>query len=266
MEGGVPDPAWQLPAWECEVLAPRRHEVALVIPVINEGERIRAQLRGIQALAPAVDVIIADGGSQDGSLDRTFLAQVGVNTLLTKTGPGRLSAQLRMAYAYACGRRYAGIITMDGNNKDGPEAIPRFIAALEAGHALVQGSRYIPGGRAENTPRDRWFAGRCIHAPLVSLATGQRFTDTTNGFRAYATAALLDPRVAPFRDVFDRYNLLFYLSVRLPRLGYRATEVPVSRCYPRNSRTPTKIAGMRGRAQIMAELMGAVLGRYDPKA
>jgi hypothetical protein len=36
--------AWQLPAFTATVLASRRHDHALVIPVINEGDRIRAQL------------------------------------------------------------------------------------------------------------------------------------------------------------------------------------------------------------------------------
>ncbi len=259
------DPSWQVPRFETRMLLPRRHDHALVIPVLNEGDRIRGQLARIHALAPAADVILADGGSTDGALSPDVLEATGVNTLLVKLGPGRLSAQLRMAYAFACARGYRGIVTMDGNGKDGVDAIPRFIAALEAGYGLVQGSRYVAGGVAENTPRDRWFAGRFIHAPVISLATRQRFTDTTNGFRGYATAALLDPRVAPFRDVFDRYNLLFYLSVRLPRLGYRASEIAVARRYPPAGRTPTKIAGFRGRLDILRELLAASTGAYDPR-
>lgn len=259
------DPSWQVPRFEMRARLPRRHDHALVIPVLNEGDRIRGQLARIHALAPAVDVILADGGSTDGALSPEVLAATGVNTLLVKLGPGRLSAQLRMAYAFACARGYRGIITMDGNGKDGVEAIPRFVHGLEAGYGLVQGSRYSAGGVAENTPRDRWFAGRFIHAPVISLATRQRFTDTTNGFRAYATAALLDPRVAPFRDVFDRYNLLFYLSVRLPRLGYRAAEIAVARRYPPAGPTPTKIAGFRGRLDILRELLAASAGAYDPR-
>lgn len=258
------DAGWAVPAFRTEALAGRRHDDALVIPVLNEGERIRNQLQRIRALSPPVDILIADGGSSDGALSREMLEATNVNTLLVKQGPGRLSAQLRMAYAFACARGYRGIVTVDGNGKDGVEAIPRFVQALEAGYGLVQGSRYIAGGVAENTPTDRWLAGSLVHAPVISLATGQRFTDTTNGFRGYSTAALLDPRVAPFRDVFDRYNLLFYLSIRLPRLGYRATEIPVTRRYPPKGRTPTKIAGIGGRIGILKELFAAAAGRYDP--
>lgn len=260
----VLDPAWAVPAFRTEVLAGRRHDYALVIPVLNEGERIRNQLQRIHALAPAVDILIADGGSTDGVLSRDLLEATGVNTLLVKQAPGRLSAQLRMAYAFACARGYRGIVTVDGNGKDGVDGIPRFVEALEAGYGLVQGSRYVAGGIAENTPTDRWLAGRFVHAPVVSLATGQRFTDTTNGFRGYTTAALLDPGVAPFRNVFDRYNLLFYLSIRLPRLGYRAIEIPVARRYPPKGRTPTKISGIGGRLGILNELLASAVGYYDP--
>jgi glycosyltransferase involved in cell wall biosynthesis len=258
-------PAWQLPAFTATVLAPRRHDHALVIPVINEGERIRAQLARLAVDAPPVDIVIADGGSTDGSLARDLLRSLGVRALLVKTGPGRLSAQLRMAYAWCLDESYQGIVTMDGNGKDGVEAVAAFVAKLREGCDYVQGSRYLPGGVAENTPLDRYLAGRLMHAPVLSLAARHWFTDTTNGFRAYSTRYLRDPRVAPFRDVFIRYELLFYLTVRASRLGYRVTEIPVARRYPRHAPTPSKITGWRARFAVLGELFGAALGRFDPR-
>jgi glycosyltransferase involved in cell wall biosynthesis len=255
---------WQVPAFREFALRPREHDHALVIPVINEGERVRGQLVQLRTSSFPIDIVIADGGSTDGSLDPAFLESVGVAALLVKTGPGRLSAQLRMAYAWCLERGYAGVITVDGNGKDGMEAIPLFLDRLREGYDLVQGSRYVKGGSAINTPLDRELAGRFIHAPLISLAAGRRFTDTTNGFRGYSARVLNDPRVAPFREVFSTYELLFYLSVRIPKLGYRAIEVPVTRSYPANAKTPTKITGMRGRWSMLAELFGVVLGRLNP--
>jgi glycosyltransferase involved in cell wall biosynthesis len=257
--------ARQIPTHITTVFAPRRYDHALVIPVVNEGERIRRQLQRVTALACPVDVIIADGGSTDGSLDPSSLRAAGVRGLLVKTGPGRLSGQLRMGYAWCLDEGYAGIITMDGNGKDGVEAIPAFVAKLKDGYDLVQGSRYREGGIAENTPLDRYLAGRLIHAPLISLAARHWYTDTTNGFRAYSARFLLDPRVAPFRDVFARYELLFYLSVRAPQLGFRVTEIPVARRYPKNTSPPTKIAGLRGRFALLGELFAAALGHFHPR-
>lgn len=255
---------WAVPASRAEVFHARRHRCALVIPVLDEGERIRAQLARIAALAPGVDVVVADGGSTDGALEADFLRAQGVRALLTRTGPGKLGAQLRIAYAFALREGYEGIVTIDGNGKDGAEAIPAFLARLAEGFDYVQGSRYAPGGRAENTPADRAAANRLIHAPLLSLAGRFRFTDTTNGFRAYSRRYLLDPRVAPFRDVFVKYELLFYLTVRAGQLGYRVCEIPVRRIYPAGSPAPTKIRGLGSRLDVLKQTILAAAGRFAP--
>jgi len=254
----------ELPKAEVHVLRERLHNYALVIPVINEGERIRRQLTRIFELNPSVDVIVADGGSTDGSLSLDFLRATGCRALLVKKGPGRLSAQLRMAYAWALDEGYRGIVTVDGNGKDDVAAIKGFVDKLDAGFDYIQGSRYISGGQAINTPVDRKIGGRLIHAPLLSLSGRRWYSDTTNGFRAYSAQYLLDPRVAPFRNVFEDYSLLFYLTVRAGQLGYRTTEIPVTRAYPKNEKTPTKISGWRGRMDILKQLFAVALGRLNP--
>ena len=240
----------EVPASDVHVLRPRAHSHILAIPVINEGERIRRQLAQISELKAPVDVVVADGGSTDGSLGLDYLEATNCRALLVKTGPGKLSAQLRMVYAWALDEGYTGIITMDGNGKDEVRAIFDFIAKLESGFDYVQGSRYAPGGRGINTPLDRKIGGRLVHAPILSLSGRHWLTDTTNGFRAYSSRYLGDPRVAPFREVFGGYELLFYLTVRAGQLGYRVTEIPVTRTYPAGEKPPTKIAGVRGRVDI----------------
>ena len=258
------DTAWEVPAHEAALYAPRAHRHALVIPVINEGERIRGQLRRIQAAGLPVDVVIADGGSTDGSLDADFMTAVGVRAVLTKTGPGKLSAQLRMAYAWCLRQGYAGIVTIDGNGKDGVEAVADMVAKLEEGCDYVQGSRYLPGGAAENTPLERTIANRVIHAPMLSIAGRHWFTDTTNGFRAYSAAYLLHPGVSPFREVFSVYNLLFYLTVRAGQLGLKVAHVPVERRYPDDGKVPTKIGGLASKLALLKETFVAATGGYTP--
>jgi glycosyltransferase involved in cell wall biosynthesis len=257
-------PPLEVPTSEIHVLRPRSHDHVLVIPVINEGERIQRQLARISASKPPVDVVVADGGSTDGSVGLANLDELGCRALLVKKGPGRLSAQLRMAYSWALSEGYSGIITIDGNGKDGVEAIGSFVSKLKEGFDYVQGSRYVPGGQAINTPLDRKIGGRLIHAPLLSLAGRHWYTDTTNGFRAYSARYLSDPRVAPFRDVFSRYELLFYLTVRAGQLGYRCVEIPVSRSYPAGQKPPTKISGFRGRIDMLKELLAVISGRFNP--
>jgi len=175
-----------------------------------------------------------------------------------------LSAQLRVLFAYAIEQGYSGLVMIDGNGKDGVEAIPRFIEALKEGYDYIQGSRYIPGGSEENTPLERKVATKLLHAPLLSLAAGFSYTDTTNGFRACSAKFILDPLLKPFRNIFDTYNLHYYLSVKAPRLGYRVTELPVRRVYPASGPTPSKIGGFAGKFAIIKLLLKTVLHRYDP--
>jgi dolichol-phosphate mannosyltransferase len=255
---------WQIPVHETHVFGPKRRSHALVIPVINEGDRIRQQIKRIAAIEPPVDVIIADGGSTDGSLADDYLRASNTRALLVKTAPGALSAQLRIAYAWALAEGYEGIVTVDGNGKDNVEAISSFVEKLEAGYDYVQGSRYVQGGQAVNTPLDRKIGGRLIHAPVMSLFGHHWYTDTTNGFRGYSARYLLDPKVAPFRDVFMKYQLLFYLTVRAGQLGYRCIEIPVIRSYPKGEKPPTKIAGLKGRFTMLRELFAAATGQLNP--
>jgi hypothetical protein len=255
---------WQVPAHEVTTLAPRRARYALCVFVINEGERLHRQLGKMVPWCGDVDVILADGGSTDGSTAPDVLADLNVRTLLTKRGPGKLSAQMRMALAYCLNEDYEGVIVMDGNDKDDPRSIPRFVTALEDGVDHAQGSRFIRGGKAINTPRSRYWGIKLLHAPLLSLAAGYRYTDTTNGFRAYSRSLLLDPRVRPFRDVFAQYELHYYLAIRAALLGFTVREVPVTRAYPDTGKVPTKIHGWRGNWLVLKTLLKACLGRYNP--
>lgn len=255
---------WELPAFDVELFAPRRSDYALCVFVLNEGERIRAQVRRMHALKLPTDVIIADGASTDGAVSPEFLATNGVRALLTKRGPGALSAQMRMAIAWCLREGYAGVVTIDGNGKDDPSAVPAFVDALRDAVDHVQGSRYVAGGRGINTPASRHYGVTLLHAPLLSLAARHRYTDTTNGFRAYSRRFLLDPSVRPFRQVFVGYELHYYLAIRAARLAFRITELPVTRAYPDDGAVPSKITGWRGNFRVLRTLWRAVCGAYDP--
>ena len=254
---------WQVPSYEAIELGPRRSKYCVCVPVINEGGRLRAELTSMwhHGTTDLVDVVICDGGSTDGSTDRALLSECGVRVLLTKTGPGKLSAQLRMGYSYALLQGYEGIVTIDGNNKDDVRGIIPIVQALDDGVDMVQGSRYQPGGQAINTPLLRRAAMLTIHIPVINHVARFRFTDTTNGFRGYSSRYLLDPRVKPFRDVFQTYELLAYLSVRASQLGMRVTETPVIRRYPKG-RTPTRISPIAGILTLLLILWKLIRGHY----
>ena len=254
-----------VPKFECDEYAPKKTKYCVCIPIINEGERITRELVRAQKcnIYNLVDIIICDGGSTDGCTNEDNLKSLGVNTLLTKRDAGKQGAQLRMGFWWALERGYEGIITIDGNNKDSIEDIPKFIEKLEQGYDFVQGSRFIKGGKAINTPFIRHISVMLIHAPIISITAKHRFTDTTNAFRAHSRKYLTDQRVQPFRDVFMTYELLAYLSTRATQIGLKTCEVPVTREYPKKGKTPTKISFFKGNSELLKILFKNLKGLYN---
>ena len=260
------DRNWQVPAHTVTELHPKRASYAVCVFVLNEGDRLRTQLTRMQLLLHRADLVIADGGSTDGATAADYLAGKNARALLVKTGPGKLGAQMRMAFAWCLRQGYEGVITVDGNDKDGVEAIPRFIDSLQQGIDYVQGSRFVPGGQAIHTPLARYWGIRLLHAPLLSIASGRLYSDTTNGFRAYSPRLLADPRMAVFRDALSGYEMHYYLALRAAHLRYRIREIPVVRAYPATGKTPTKIHGFGANFGILKTLGKVCLGGFNPVA
>lgn len=255
---------WQLPKHDLFEFKVKKTKYCIGIPIINEGEKFKKQLKALSKYSKLFDILIFDGGSTDGSTTQSFLKENGVRTLLVKKSPGKQGTQLRMGYAYALKQGYEGIITMDGNNKDDVRAIPQFGKALDAGFDYIQGSRFIKGGKHKNTPPLRLWGIRLLHAPIQSLAAKYWYTDTTNGFRAFSSKYLLDPRVNPFRDIFIRYEFFNYLTVRANQLGYKTKEIPVTRIYPKGE-LPTKIHGFGSNIDLLTTVIKVLFGQYHPK-
>ncbi len=256
-----------VPNFDCFEFSEKKSKYCILIPIINEGDRIgkelnRAKVAGVDKLG---DIIICDGDSTDGCTDDESLKELGVNTLLVKKDSGRQGAQFRMGVYFSLLRDYDGIITIDGNNKDSIESVPLFIEKLEAGYDFIQGSRYVKGGQGINTPMSRHLAVKFIHAPVISMVAGKRFTDTTNAFRGYSKRYLIDERVKPLRDIFVAYELLAYLSVRASQLNMKTCEVPVVRAYPDTGKVPTKISPIKGNFSLIKILAELAVGKYKPK-
>ncbi len=255
---GVPD-------FEVHEFEHQKTRYCVLIPIINEGDRIIKELNAAKkhGIGKLCDIIICDGDSTDGCTEHERLKSLDVNALLVKKGDGKQGAQLRMGFHFAIQRGYDGFITIDGNNKDSINDVVEFMRRLDSGYDFIQGSRFVRGGIAINTPPMRYLAVRLLHAPITSLAAGQVFTDTTNAFRGYSLRYLTHPQVNIFRDVFSGYELLAYLSTKAPRLGLRCCEIPVKRRYPPNEKAPTKIKGFKGNANLFTVLIKNALGKYD---
>jgi dolichol-phosphate mannosyltransferase len=203
----------------------------------NEGEKIRRTLSR-HPQARSYDLLVHDDGSTDGALDD---APPDVLVLRNPTNQG-IGAAMKRVFQYTLDHGYDTLVIQAGNDKDDPLQIPSLLAPLENGSAdFVQGSRYLNGGGFGNMPAYRVLGTRTIHPLIFSIAARKRVTESTNGFRAFRTAILRDPRIDWQQQWLDRYELEPYLMLKAIRLGYRHVEVPVTKVYPPHQQGYTKM-------------------------
>lgn len=207
--------------------------VLAFLPVYNEEEQIGRLLERYRPVMEAgvVDELLA---VDDGSTDRTSDILAGDATCSVITHPEQrgCGAAIRSAYRYALQRGHDVFVIMAGNGKDDPAEIERLVEPILAGEAdYVQGSRFLRGGTSRGLPAHRAMAIR-LFTWTFSLFLWRRFTDCTNGFRAYRTAILADPRICWSQEWLGHsYEVEFYLHYKVNQLGYKVKEVPVSKIY-----------------------------------
>lgn len=215
--------------------------VVLIAPVLNEEKKIGEVVR--RAPRDVVDeVLVVDDGSSDRSPE--VARELGA-TVLPMGRVAGVGAALLAGFRWAKDRGFDVIVVIAGNNKDAPEEIPRLLDPIIAGADFVQGSRYLAGGRTGGMPTYRQFATR-LHPLLFSLSVGKYVSESTNGFRAFRTSLLDDPRIRLDQPWLRAYELEPYLYWKVIRLGYKTAEVPVTKIYPPKSLGYTKMPPITG--------------------
>jgi dolichol-phosphate mannosyltransferase len=200
--------------------------VCVVLPTYNECENIGRLVAELMALSDEITVIIVDDNSPDGT---GMLADE-----LALCYPGRVEvihrlAKLGLGTAYIAGFRRAfelgadGILTMDADFSHQPKYIPAMRARID-GADLVIGSRYVPGGRAVNSPPLRRALSRSANL-VAHVGLGLRARDVTAGFRLYRRAVL---ESLPIDSIFSSgYSFLIEMLYLVQRRGWRVAEVPI---------------------------------------
>lgn len=251
----------QLPKYNSEYFFEKKNKYALLIPTLNEGERIQSQLKKIKSLSleNTVDIFILDSNSTDKSLEKEFLQECSVRAKII-VFEGKQGSAFRAGINEVLNQNYDGIITVDGNNKDSMESIFDFAKKLDEGYDFVQGSRFMKGAKHENTPFIRLLAMKLMLIPWVSILANYHYTEVASAFRAYSRNLLTNANI--LRDCFVSYEFLWYMSVFAPKNNYKVIEIPTERCYPKTGKIPTKIS-IRGCFGIILQLFYLSIGKYN---
>jgi dolichol-phosphate mannosyltransferase len=113
---------------------------------------------------------------------------------------------------------------MDADGSHQPEDLPKLLAAL--GQAdLVVGSRWIPGGKIVNWPKNREVLSRGANI-YIRLMLGIKVRDATGGYRAYRASTL--SKIDLDQVVSQGYCFQVDLTLRTLSEGLKVTEVPIT--------------------------------------
>jgi glycosyltransferase involved in cell wall biosynthesis len=191
----------------------------VIIPALNEADSIAHVIELIHEHAAWADVLVVNDGSTDAT--GAIAASCGAVVLPMPINVG-IGAAVQAGFQYAERHGYAITVQNDGDGQHAPQEIPLLVRALiDSSADLVVGSRYLEY-RGYITPPVRRF-GIVILAAIVSLVTGQRFTDPTSGFRASSARAIrLCARLYP-HDYPEPEAV-----VLLHRAGLTLREIPVT--------------------------------------
>lgn len=229
-------------------------KVAVVVPAFNEEGKIGEVVRKVRAENVGL-VVVTD----DCSTDRTAEEAAGAGAVVLRHAANRgVGAGIRTGLLEARRRGFEVAAVLSGDDQHNPDELGRVAAAVLDGSAdMVQGSRRLPGGRAENIGAFRDVTTR-LYAVLFRLVTGFPSTDATNGFRVFRLSLLDEADIRLEQDWLDRYELEPYLLYKVVRSGRRVVEAPVTIRY--HAMGTTKMRPLRDWWLIFRPLVLLALG------
>jgi glycosyltransferase involved in cell wall biosynthesis len=252
------------------------------IPAWNEAESVGEVIAGVRARLPAADVLVVDDGSTDATAARAAAAGARVASLPFNQG---LGAALQTGYIYALRGGYERCAHLDADGQHPPAEVARLLEEVEADRAdLAIGSRYRargagdaaaseappagetesegpPGGGARGEdyrPTVTRRIGSGVFRFFLTLATRQRFTDTTSGMRA-ANRRVMKLFSESYSPDFAEIESL-QLAVRE---GLRVEEVPV-RMLERTGGA-SFLTPLRSAFFIFKGLIVLMVGQFKPR-
>src|SRR5262249_28028608 len=128
-----------------------RMNISVIIPALNEagciGDLVQATLA-----QPIHEVVVVDNGSTDGTAG------------WARRAGARVVAEARRGYGYACAAGAAAanpqaeaLVFIDGDDSFAPDEMPRLLAPLQSGAAMVLGSRVLGSIEAGSMPPSQRF-------------------------------------------------------------------------------------------------------------
>jgi hypothetical protein len=198
---------------------PAGDKVVVVLPAHNEAPNVASVIRAMPEKIeghPVVPLVV-----DDASEDRTARVAREAGALVAKLPIRRGGGQaLRVGYELALQVDAVVVASLDADGQHDPEELPSVVGPILRDEAdMVQGSRVK--GRYEKESRVRHL-GVLAFSKLVSVMTGVRLTDVSNGYRATRTETL--------RQLMLEQDQFWTSEIIIEALRHRARiqEVPIT--------------------------------------
>jgi hypothetical protein len=217
-----------------ETLAADKGKLLVVIPAYNEQEAILGVLTRLPKELAGHDVeeLVVVDGATDATEAMVFKNNFKVASHIVNCGGGDA---LRTGFEIACAEGADIVVNMDADGQHQPEEIERLIAPIVKNEAdFVVGSRFL--GHYEERGSIR-HVGIVLFSWLVSLLTGAKVTDCTNGFRALRVSSL--ERLRLQEEQFHTTELIIEALKR--KLRYKEVPVSVLRRREGESKKPKRL-------------------------
>jgi glycosyltransferase involved in cell wall biosynthesis len=224
--------------------------IAVVMASWNEEGKVAPCVRAVPR--DVVDTVcVVDNGSADRTAEEGREAGAVVISHPRNLGAG---GGYRTGYSYGRMKGFDLVVELAGDNQDDPADIRHVVDhLLDGGFDYVHGSRWMAGGERVNMTRSRSLLTR-LYSFLFHRLYGFPATDATNGFRAFRSELLDDPRIDLWQEWLIQYELEPYLLIQAVSLGYRVGEAPVRKIYHREMKKNTKMVPFKSWYSILRPL------------
>jgi len=190
---------------------------AAIIPAFDEADSLPRVLSDLATHVPTHEIVVIDDGSVDGT--HQVATDAGATCLRLPFNLG-IGGALRLGFRYVAEQRFDRAYQFDADGQHDASQVPDLLRGLDDADMVV-GSRFA-GAPDYRVGHSRGLAMALLRL-LVYRVSGQRFTDTSSGFRAFRR---------PVVEFFSTEYPVEYMEsvealVLAMRQGFTVREVPV---------------------------------------
>jgi glycosyltransferase involved in cell wall biosynthesis len=205
-------------------------EVSVVIPCLNEansiGYCVEKAVSAFQAAGLSGEVVVADNGSTDGSIELAEKLGARVVHAQQKGYGAALQAGIRASHG-------AFIVMGDADDSYDFTEVPRFVGAWRKGFDVVMGNRFWGEIKPGAMPWHHKYIGNPVLSATLNVLFHANIGDSHCGMRGFT------------RAIFDKMDLrstgMEFASefvIKAAQLGANMTEIPITLWKDKRGRPP----------------------------